>query len=150
MRAVYRVAEVRSAEERLMRELPPGTLMQRAAYGLARRCALTLSPVYGARVVLLVGSGNNGGDTLFAGALLARRGAIVSAVLVGSKVHLEGLTAFRSAGGLVVQEVPEQADLVVDGLVGIGASGPLGAAAASLIQQLPRGAGDRGGRAFRR
>ena len=137
MRAVYRVAEVRSAEDRLMRALPPGTLMQRAAYGLARRCALTLSPVYGARVVLLVGSGNNGGDTLFAGALLARRGAIVSAVLVGSKVHLEGLTAFRSAGGFVVQEVPERADLVVDGLVGIGASGPLGAAAASLIQQLP-------------
>ncbi len=121
-----------------MRALPPGTLMQRAAYGLARRCALSLSPVYGSRVLLLVGSGNNGGDALFAGALLAKRGATVSAVIAGSKVHLEGLTAFRAAGGQVLQEVPEQADLVVDGLVGIGASGPLGAAAASLIQQLPQ------------
>src|SRR5689334_243428 len=116
MRAVYRVAEVRSAEDRLMRSLPPGTLMQRAAHGLARRCALTLSPVYGSRVLLLIGSGNNGGDALFAGALLARRGARVSAVIAGSKVHLEGLTAFRAAGGQVLQEAPEQADLIVDGL----------------------------------
>ncbi len=137
MRAVYRVSEVRSAEERLMRELPAGTLMQRAAFGLARRCALSLEPVYGSRVLLLVGSGNNGGDALYAGALLARRGARVSAVIAGSKVHLEGLTAFRAAGGQVVQQAPERVDLIVDGLVGIGSSGPLGAAAAGLIQSLP-------------
>ena len=104
--------------------LPPGTLMQRAAHGLARRCALTLSPVYGSRVLLLIGSGNTVATPFSPGAL-SEAGARVSAVIAGSKVHLEGLTAFRAAGGQVLSEVPAQADLVVDGLVGIGASGPL-------------------------
>lgn len=48
--------------------------MQRAAAGLAVVCAQLLGRVYGSRVVLLVGSGDNGGDALYAGARLARRG----------------------------------------------------------------------------
>ncbi len=48
--------------------------MQRAAAGLAAACADVLGRVYGSRVVLLVGSGDNGGDALYAGARLARRG----------------------------------------------------------------------------
>src|SRR5690606_11508986 len=78
MRGAWRVAQVRAAEEELMRRLPPDTLMHRAATGLARRCALLLADryggVYGRSVLLLVGGGNNGGDALFAGAALARRG----------------------------------------------------------------------------
>ena len=64
--------------------LPDGALMERAAAGLAATCASLLDRVYGSRVALLVGSGDNGGDALFAGALLARRGAVVTAVLLGS------------------------------------------------------------------
>ena len=56
----WRVAEVRAAEEALMARVPEGTLMQRAAAGLARRTADLLGGVYGARVLLLVGAGNNG------------------------------------------------------------------------------------------
>ncbi|MEK8109348.1 hypothetical protein NKG94_41205 [Micromonospora sp. M12] len=44
--------------------------MQRASAGLARRAALLLAErggVYGGRVLLLVGSGDNGGDALYAG-----------------------------------------------------------------------------------
>ncbi|WP_281492944.1 NAD(P)H-hydrate epimerase, partial [Micromonospora sp. MH33] len=85
MRPVWRVADVRAAEAGLMATLPPGALMQRAAAGLARRCALLLGErggVYGARVLLLIGSGDNGGDTLYAGAHLARRGAAVDALLL--------------------------------------------------------------------
>ncbi len=47
---------------------PVDTLMERAATGLATACAALLGRVYGARVVLLVGSGDNGGDALYAGA----------------------------------------------------------------------------------
>ncbi|HCT81436.1 MAG TPA: bifunctional ADP-dependent NAD(P)H-hydrate dehydratase/NAD(P)H-hydrate epimerase [Micromonosporaceae bacterium] len=137
MRAVYRVADVRAAEQRLMATLPPGTLMQRAATGLARRCALSLSTVYGSRVLLLVGSGDNGGDALYAGALLAKRGAQVSAVLTG-KAHAEGLATFKAAGGRVLEAVPASTDLIVDGLVGIGATGPLREPAKALIAQLPK------------
>ena len=101
MRQAWRVADVRAAEKSLMATLPEGTLMQRAAAGLARRCALLLDDaggVYGARVLLLVGSGDNGGDTLYAGAALARRGAQVRALLMApERVHLAGLQALRAA-----------------------------------------------------
>jgi hydroxyethylthiazole kinase-like uncharacterized protein yjeF len=140
MRQAWRVADVRAAEKALMATLPEGTLMQRAAAGLARRCALLLSDdggVYGARVLLLVGSGDNGGDTLYAGAVLARRGAQVRAVLLRpDRVHLAGLAALRAAGGFTVSELPERADLVLDGIVGIGASGGLRPPAAGLVARL--------------
>ena len=42
--------------------------MQRAATGLATVCLRLLGAAYGRRVALLVGTGNNGGDALFAGA----------------------------------------------------------------------------------
>src|SRR5262245_48500490 len=103
MRTVWRGADVRGAGEAVMKPVPEGALMQRAATGLARRCALLLADnggVYGARVLLLVGAGNNGGDALYAGAHLARRGAAVSALLlVPERVHAGGLTALREAGG---------------------------------------------------
>ncbi|HEX7745752.1 MAG TPA: NAD(P)H-hydrate epimerase, partial [Micromonosporaceae bacterium] len=129
MRPAWRVADVRAAEEALMATLPPGTLMQRAAAGLARRCALLLGDrggVYGSRVLLLVGAGSNGGDALYAGARLAARGASVTAVcLWPERVHPGGAAALRAAGGRMVEELPREADLVVDGIVGIGSSGGL-------------------------
>ncbi|UQU64113.1 NAD(P)H-hydrate dehydratase [Couchioplanes caeruleus] len=142
MRQAWRVGDVRSAEKALMATLADGTLMQRAAAGLARRCALLLQEtggVYGATVVLLVGSGDNGGDALYAGARLAARGAGVQAILMQPEhVHAAGLDALRRAGGRTVVDLPARADLVVDGIVGIGASGGLRPAAAALAGALPQ------------
>jgi hydroxyethylthiazole kinase-like uncharacterized protein yjeF len=121
-----------------MARLPEGALMQRAAAGLAAACADLLGRVYGSRVVLLVGSGDNGGDALYAGARLARRGAGVKAVLLApDRAHPGGLAALRRAGGSVAQpgaaeELIESADLVVDGIVGIGGKGGLRPDAARL------------------
>ncbi|MET8697683.1 NAD(P)H-hydrate dehydratase [Kitasatospora sp. NPDC004723] len=136
MRHAHRVEVVRAAEGELMARLPEGTLMQRAAAGLAATCARLLvrrrGRVYGGRVVVLAGSGDNGGDALYAGAALARRGARVSAVLLTpARAHAAGLAALRAAGGRVVpdQEVGladfSRADLVLDGIVGIGGRGGL-------------------------
>ncbi|MFE4858198.1 NAD(P)H-hydrate dehydratase [Streptomyces sp. NPDC056670] len=129
MRTGYDVTTVRAAERELMIRVPPGALMQRAAAGLAATCAGLLGRVYGARVVLLVGSGDNGGDALYAGARLARRGAGVSAVLLApDRAHPEGLAAFTRAGGRVADdpfEVLAVADLVLDGITGIGGHGGL-------------------------
>ncbi|MGW2479039.1 NAD(P)H-hydrate dehydratase [Streptomyces sp. NPDC001571] len=129
MRTGHDVTTVRTAERELMAKLPPGTLMQRAAAGLAATCAGLLGRTYGARVVLLVGSGDNGGDALYAGARLARRGAGVSAVLLApDRAHPEGLAAFTRAGGRVADdpfEVLAVADLVLDGITGIGGRGGL-------------------------
>lgn len=122
---------VRAAERALMARLPEGALMQRAAAGLAAACAELLGRVYGSRVVLLVGSGDNGGDALYAGARLARRGAGVTAVLLTpERAHTGGLAALRRAGGTVAaagsaEGLIERADLVVDGIVGIGGKGGL-------------------------
>ncbi|MET9426871.1 NAD(P)H-hydrate dehydratase [Streptomyces sp. NPDC003036] len=137
MRTAYRVETVRAAEAELMARLPPGALMQRAAAGLAAACAGLLGRVYGARVVLLVGSGDNGGDALYAGARLARRGAGVSAVLLGSRAHEGGLAALRGAGGHVAEDpyaVLARADLVLDGITGIGGRGGLRPDAVAVVR----------------
>jgi hydroxyethylthiazole kinase-like uncharacterized protein yjeF len=112
--------------------------MQRAAAGLARRAAVLLreerGAVYGAQVLLLVGAGNNGGDALYAGARLARRGAQVHALLLDpERAHPGGLTALREGHGRVVDEVPADLDLVLDGIVGIGGKGGLRPEAARAV-----------------
>lgn len=151
MRPVWRVADVRAAEAGLMATLPPGALMQRAAAGLARRCALLLDGrggVYGARVLLLVGSGDNGGDTLYAGARLAGRGAAVAALLLTpGRAHAEGLAALRAAGGRLVDRPPAVVDLVLDGIVGIGGTGGLRETADQLAASLAERIGRDGTRA---
>ncbi|MDJ0340618.1 NAD(P)H-hydrate dehydratase [Streptomyces sp. H10-C2] len=142
MRHAHTVETVRAAEHALMARLPGGTLMQRAATGLAAACAGLLGRVYGARVVLLIGSGDNGGDALYAGARLARRGAAVTAVLLApDRAHGAGLAALRDAGGRTVSADSDAAlpliagaDLVLDGIVGIGGQGGLRPAAVPLAE----------------
>jgi hydroxyethylthiazole kinase-like uncharacterized protein yjeF len=136
MRDAYQVAAVRAAERALMDLVPDGTLMGRAATGLASICAALLRAapgyVYGARVVVLAGRGDNGGDALYAGAQLARRGAAVTAIAAGSTAHPGGTAALRQAGGRVSDDTGDAAaalidaaDLIVDGLLGIGGHGGL-------------------------
>jgi hydroxyethylthiazole kinase-like uncharacterized protein yjeF len=145
MRRAYQVAAVRAAERALMDRLPPGVLMQRAAAGLAAACASLLARqpgyVYGARVVVLAGSGDNGGDALYAGARLARRGAAVTAVTAAPKVHAGGLADLRAAGGRGTADLGQAAaalaaaDLIIDGLLGIGGRGGLREPFAALARQ---------------
>ena len=127
MRRAHTVEQVREAERALMATLPEGALMQRAAAGLAYAVTDLLGSAYGRRVLLLVGSGDNGGDALYAGAMLARRGCAVEAWLLSERVHEGGLAALRAAGGRVVcsdgrpgSHLSTRPDVVVDGIVGIG------------------------------
>jgi hydroxyethylthiazole kinase-like uncharacterized protein yjeF len=137
MRSAHTVQQVRDAEHVLLDATPEGALMQRAASGLGHAVADFLGTVYGARVLLLVGAGNNGGDALYAGAALVRRGAGVDAVLLEpERVHTAGLAALRAAGGRVVDVPGPGYDVAVDGIVGIGGSGPLRPAAAHVVEEL--------------
>jgi ADP-dependent NAD(P)H-hydrate dehydratase / NAD(P)H-hydrate epimerase len=121
MRAAHTVEQVRAAEASLMATLPEGALMQRAAAGLAHAVIDLMGGAYGRHVLLLVGPGDNGGDALFAGALLARRGASVEVLPVADRVHEAGLAEVRRADGRVVALADvTPPDLVVDGIVGIG------------------------------
>ena len=145
MRNAYQVAAVRAAEQALMEIVPDGALMNRAAAGLASVCAALLrrAPGYvsGARVVVLAGRGDNGGDALYAGTRLARRGVTVTAVTAGSKTHAGGAAALRDAGGRLTGDTAAaapllaRADLIIDGLLGIGGRGGLREPFAGLARQ---------------
>ncbi|WP_026117486.1 bifunctional ADP-dependent NAD(P)H-hydrate dehydratase/NAD(P)H-hydrate epimerase [Nocardiopsis alkaliphila] len=152
MRSAHNVNVVREAERRLMDRLPEGTLMRRAATGLAIHCSRMLPRVYGSRVTLLVGGGDNGGDALYAGANLAARGAFVRAVAAGRRIHEDGAAALRARGGRILSGASEDGptdqvraalfdtDVIVDGLVGIGGRGGLRgphAALATLATNSP-------------
>ena len=146
MEAAYTAAQVRRLEEAAMLHVAADTLMQRAAHGLAVACVDELRSrrggVYGAQVVVLVGPGNNGGDALFAGARLAQRGASVLAVAALGRPHASGLAALLAAGGRLVQlaelegQVPDQLNLVLDGVLGIGGRPGLPTPLAGLATEL--------------
>ncbi|MCZ2848390.1 NAD(P)H-hydrate dehydratase [Modestobacter sp. VKM Ac-2978] len=145
MIGLYTGEQVRAAEQAVLAGLPAGALMHRAATGLATVCLGLLGRAHGVRVVLLVGSGDNGGDALFAGALLAQRGAAVTAVLLSpERAHAAGLAAFRRAGGRVADAADaglHRADLVLDGIVGLGSTGGLREPAAALVREATAGPG---------
>jgi hydroxyethylthiazole kinase-like uncharacterized protein yjeF len=151
MRAVFTAQQVRDTEAGLLARTPEGALMRRAAFGLATRARRMLAergPVAGAAVALLVGAGNNGGDALWAGYELRRRGVGVTAVLlVPDRTHPAGLAALRRAGGRVLDTGADlaaartallRADLVLDGIVGISARGPLRPPADELVVAVQR------------
>jgi hydroxyethylthiazole kinase-like uncharacterized protein yjeF len=138
MRHYYSVDAIRDAEAPLLASLPDGALMKRAAYGLATAIIGDLiartGGVAGRRVCAVVGSGDNGGDALWAATFLRRRGAAAEAILLKpDRTHRQGLAAFRKAGGRIVESVSAATDLVIDGVVGISGSGPLRPGAAEVF-----------------
>ena len=126
---VYAGSHVRDAELQLLADATDLGLMRRAADALAHQAVLMLKEhagrLYGSRVVALVGPGNNGGDGLFALAALAKRGVAVTAVLLASQAHPEGLAALARAGGRTaaakrLEGLLEDCDLLIDAAYGTG------------------------------
>lgn len=138
MRHYYTADEIREAEAPLLASLPDGGLMRRAAFGLAtavaRELMLLTGGIAGRRICAVVGSGDNGGDALWAATFLRRRGAAAAAILLNpERTHANALAAFTRAGGRIVETVPAATDLVIDGVVGISGSGPLRPNAAEVF-----------------
>ena len=138
----YSVEQIRAVEAVALARDGDGTLMRRASYAIALVVAEhTPSPHPGRQVVLLVGSGNNGGDALYAGAFLRASGMRVTAVLTApDKAHQGGLKALhRARGRLLMHDDPavaaviDNADVIIDGLVGLAAKPPLRENAADLV-----------------
>ena len=140
----HRAGEVIAAEHAHAAELDSGLLMDRASTGLATAILRIFSGcVPGTRVLIAAGSGNNGGDALFAGAHLARRGMRVDAIGATEHVHGAGLAALSRAGGRFaawdphrLSSLADEADVIIDGLVGIGAAGALRGVAAQIVPIL--------------
>jgi len=155
----YSAQQMRDAEAPRLAAGEP--LMARAVAGLAREIRAVLSDAVGTptgRVLLLVGSGNNGGDALFAGAELAEGGCDVSVIEVGSRTHGAGRAAALAAGARVldvavgdgaaggdgvtapadgahvneaaIRDLAAGVDVIVDGILGTGAGAGSGSSPA--------------------
>lgn len=149
----YAVPDVRASEARAISALDAtghdgaATLMRRAADALAEIAAHRLEGRAGRRVVALVGGGNNGGDALFALAWLARHGYSCVAITLADPVHEAGLHAVRRRHAAVLPwgapkaaKALHRADLVIDGITGIGGRPGLGAQAAACVAAIPAAA----------
>ncbi len=168
MEAVFTVDQIRRAEQPLLRaQDEPDELMRHAAKAVADAAKVMLAAPkpyflgrYATRVLLLVGSGGNGGDALYAGSLLAAEGIGVDAVLLGDAPHERALATFRRRGGAVLVDglpdfpaslrgggnpepldpaSPESAgpweySLVIDGIAGLGGAGALREKAARIVR----------------
>jgi len=156
MISAYTGTHIREVEKQLLEASADtgmgAVLMQRAAYGLANTVIRELRGrglrAYGSSVTVLAGKGNNGGDGLYAAALLARRGLRTTAVLTAGQAHPAGLEAFRAAGGrdtvltdsnaADLAAAAARTDVVLDAILGTGAQGGLRGPAAALIEALGR------------
>ena len=125
-------------------------LMENAGRAVGDEVAARLGKAAGSRVVVLVGPGNNGGDGLVAATRLAQLGAAVEAFVVAGSGDPAGKRSAAEAAGVRVGTAMDEsgirnmssaaasADVVIDAVLGTGASrpigDPLGRALAAVLQ----------------
>ncbi|RZT10568.1 yjeF C-terminal region, hydroxyethylthiazole kinase-related/yjeF N-terminal region [Duganella sp. CF402] len=145
MNPLYSVAEIRAIERAAAAVLPPGALMQRAGQASANAALdkLPFSTAH-ARVLVLAGPGDNGGDALEAAAHISYTGAQVTLI------HFAPRGAASPERDAALQRAKlsdarfrewDDADiagtdwsLVVDGLFGIGLKRSLDGAFRELVE----------------
>ena len=131
---------------------PGGELMERAGRGVAEAIEQRYGPVLGLRVLVLAGTGNNGGDGFVAARHLRARGAEVRVAIAGDRARVQGealqhlrrmeddgLPATIAAGaGPLARVVAERDawDFALDALLGTGARGALEGPIADAVQAL--------------
>lgn len=141
----WTAGQVRAAEQPLLDAGEP--LMARASAGLAAETQRVLGSIgrRSGRVLVLAGSGSNGGDALLAAALLVGRGSTVVVARLGRRVHGPGIRAAERAGArLLPPDAPAgaiaaeaaAADVVLDGLLGTGAGGALRSPARQVVARI--------------
>ncbi len=130
--------------------IPGIVLMENAGRGVAEIARTMLAP--GERVVIVCGTGNNGGDGLVAARHLSNAGIVVRIVLAGDPdrvsgdagvnlgiirrmelplVSLDSESDVREHGGCLAE-----ADLLIDGLFGTGLDRPVEGFRRDLIERI--------------
>lgn len=159
---VISVAQMREMDRRAIEEfgVPPEELMDRAGAGVAAivehlaQTAAFANP----RIHVIAGRGNNGGDAFAAARYLRENGFDVLVWLAGAVTELGGasqqhLSRLR-ATDVEIEELPtkgdwedaakdgSQGDIIVDGVLGVGVSGPARGPAVGAIQYINMCAND--------
>ncbi len=135
-------------------EVPGEVLMERAGAGVADfvQCLSRMSGYVKPCILLLAGRGNNGGDAFVAARCLKEHGMEVEVWLAGVSDEITGdalrhLGKMRSAG-IVLNELPtiedwelapvacHGVDIIVDGVLGTGISGPARGPAVGAINYI--------------
>jgi NAD(P)H-hydrate epimerase len=131
--------------------IPVTILMEQAGMGVVREMERRFGDLAGRSVVVLAGKGHNGGDGLVAARHLIQRGAHVRVFLTVPADASRGesqlqTVIYRNIGGRLLDPSSydrtvfgaalDQADLVIDALVGTGLSAPITGLAAELIADV--------------
>jgi len=129
--------------------IPEILLMETAGRAVARWLEELARPETSEEIVILTGSGNNGGDGLVAARYLDRRGYQVKVILLKSPEEFTGITAqnyrFCQLAGIRMQEIAElereelreqlnRVAYLVDALLGTGITGAARGLAAEVIE----------------
>lgn len=140
---LYRAADVRALESRLARQqgLPPSLLMQRAGAALLQQ--LRCHWPEARRVLVLAGTGNNGGDGYVLARLLREAGldcTLVATAPPRAAEACDAALAWQAAGGETQVHDRDTAlpaaDVLVDALFGIGLTRAPERHVASLIEAI--------------
>ncbi|MFI5245143.1 MAG: NAD(P)H-hydrate dehydratase [Gemmatimonadales bacterium] len=126
--------------------VPSRALMQ-AAGRAAAELILARFPLESSRgVALYAGPGNNGGDAWVAAAELARRGVRVRVAEVSPSRTIDAKAEREAASAVLTHAVPDGSEgVIVDGLLGTGASGAPHGAIAEAIERIGSLASPRSG-----
>ncbi|MEA4816738.1 MAG: NAD(P)H-hydrate dehydratase [Lachnospiraceae bacterium] len=114
--------------------IPSILLMENAASALAFECEKETGK--NENILIVCGTGNNGGDGFAAARLLSAKGFLVSIFISGSKEKLSGdaLVNFKAAGAFNIPIVSDflllpgllnEASVIIDALIGTGFKGEL-------------------------
>jgi len=124
---LHNVAQTQAFEQRAQASLPSFTLMQRAGLATAQ-LALAIAP-HAQKIWLACGPGNNGGDGIEAALHLRTWGKQPIVTWVGQDGQCpddsqQAWHRAKAAGVTFANHIPEQFDLAIDALLGIGAQRP--------------------------
>lgn len=120
--------------------IPSLVLMERAALETADVISEYVKK--GTKVIVFAGTGNNGGDGLAVGRILAGRGAEVTFFMPGeesraSEETKKQLSVLRNLGFSILRNLPEgEYDIVIDSLFGIGLARDITGVYAKAIEDM--------------
>ena len=147
---VLTAAEMREVDRRTIEMGIPGVvLMENAGLRVVELLAEKFAPLAAARIAVLCGKGNNGGDGMVVARQLFTRfqPRALHVILLAAPEDLKGDAAanyrmLQACGCPVAREIPADARLatiVVDALLGTGISGPATGAMLNAIREINHG-----------